>query len=92
MEQIYIWVKDEKRFTDEELRDRSGNPFFEERKKRLQRIARANVHLCMQITAQKIKPNKDYFFSRSQWLLFVRDHYTQHFRQVTRVIFLVCFL
>jgi hypothetical protein len=28
-------IKVEKRFTDEELRDRSKNPFFEERKKRL---------------------------------------------------------
>jgi hypothetical protein len=32
---IYYTIKVEKKFTDERLRDRSGNPFFEERKKDL---------------------------------------------------------
>jgi hypothetical protein len=32
---IYIWVKVEKKYFAEERRDRSENPFFEEREKRL---------------------------------------------------------
>ncbi len=46
-------IKVDKRYTDKKLRDRSENPFFEERKKRLQRIARKNVEKSFNVDSPK---------------------------------------
>jgi hypothetical protein len=50
---IYVSIKDEKRYAVDELRDRSENPFYEERIKRLQRIARTNVEKKLKVKAKK---------------------------------------
>jgi hypothetical protein len=55
---IYCIIKDEKRYTAEGLRDRSGNPFCEVRTKRLERIARTNVQQRFSAHSPKQKNDK----------------------------------